>query len=141
MDYRENCSATLHSSRKPDRKCQGSPTANQRCKRETGDVPDGDRSASVQSTWPPISQYGEKKASFMKRAHPFFVARFAAVCLMFAAGAAIAADIHPKQSANFKNISTLVKLPDYLPGPGVRYVDPSTLRSAHFSVTTRRDNW
>jgi hypothetical protein len=83
-----------------------------------------------------------RKESFIHEARsPFFVARFAAVCLMFAAGAAIAADIHPKQSANFKNISTLVKLPDYLPGPGVRYVDPSTLPSAHFSVTTRRDNW
>ncbi len=38
-----------------------------------------------------------------------------------------AADIHTKPPAGFKKVSTLVKLPDYLPGLGVLYVDPSTL--------------
>src|SRR5574337_996308 len=38
---------------------------------------------------------------------------------------ASAADIHTKPPADFKKVSTLVKLPDYLPGLGVLYVDPS----------------
>lgn len=63
----------------------------------------------------------------MKRFHQWFVAGFASLCLMLAAGAATAADIHSKPPANFKKVSTLVKLPDYLPGLGVLYVDPSTL--------------
>ncbi|MCC6608745.1 MAG: hypothetical protein IT515_03585 [Burkholderiales bacterium] len=40
---------------------------------------------------------------------------------------AVAADIHSKAPDNFKKVSTLVKLPDYIPGLGVLYVDPSTL--------------
>ena len=63
----------------------------------------------------------------MKRAYRFAVAAFAALCLTLAAGVATAADIHTKPPANFKKVSTLVKLPDYLPGLGVLYVDPATL--------------
>jgi hypothetical protein len=63
----------------------------------------------------------------MKRVYQFFVAGFAVLCLTLAAGAATAADIHSKPPANFKKVSTLVKLPDYLPGLGMLYVDPSTL--------------
>src|SRR6478672_13317960 len=67
------------------------------------------------------------KGNVMKRVHQFFVAGFAALCLTLVAGAATAADIHSKPPASFKKVSTLVKLPDYLPGLGVLYVDPATL--------------
>ena len=63
----------------------------------------------------------------MKRVHQLLVAGFAALCLALVTGVAVAADIHSKPPANFKKVSTLVKLPDYLPGLGVLYVDPSTL--------------
>ena len=36
-------------------------------------------------------------------------------------------DIHSSPPASFKKVSTLVKLPDYLPGMGTLYVDPKTL--------------
>lgn len=41
--------------------------------------------------------------------------------------AASAADINKSPPAKFKKVSTLVKLPDFLPGMGTLYVDPSTL--------------
>lgn len=41
--------------------------------------------------------------------------------------AARAADITKSPPANFKKISTLVKLPDFIPGMGTLYIDPSTL--------------
>lgn len=63
----------------------------------------------------------------MMRFHRWLIAGFASLCLTLAAGMATAADIHSKPPANFKKVSTLVKLPDYLPGLGVLYVDPSTL--------------
>lgn len=63
----------------------------------------------------------------MKRAHRLIVAGFATLCLSLATGVAVAADIHSTPPAHFKKVSTLVKLPDYLPGLGVLYVDPSTL--------------
>jgi len=52
-----------------------------------------------------------------------------AVSLSFAAagGAALAADIHRTPPPAFKKVSTLVTLPEYLPGLGVLYVDPATL--------------
>lgn len=51
----------------------------------------------------------------------------------FLAGApASAADIHKTPPANFKKVSTLVKLPEYLPGLGVLYVDPATLPAGPF---------
>lgn len=40
---------------------------------------------------------------------------------------AAAADIGTTPPANFKKVSSLVKLPDYLPGLGTLYVDPATL--------------
>lgn len=46
-----------------------------------------------------------------------------AVPLAFAS----AADISKTPPANFKKVSSLVKLPDYLPGLGTLYVDPATL--------------
>jgi hypothetical protein len=41
--------------------------------------------------------------------------------------AASAADITKTPPAKFKKVSTLVKLPDFIPGMGTLYVDPSTL--------------
>jgi hypothetical protein len=38
-----------------------------------------------------------------------------------------AADITTSPPASFKKVSSLVKLPDYLPGLGTLYVDPATL--------------
>jgi len=40
---------------------------------------------------------------------------------------ASAADITKTPPAKFKKVSTLVKLPDFIPGMGTLYVDPSTL--------------
>lgn len=63
----------------------------------------------------------------MKKLHQCIVGAVAAVCLASTAGVAIAADIHTKPPAKFKKVSTLVTLPEYLPGLGVLYVDPATL--------------
>ena len=46
---------------------------------------------------------------------------------MMLAPAASAADITASPPAKFKKVSTLVKLPDFLPGMGTLYVDPATL--------------
>ena len=46
---------------------------------------------------------------------------------MVAAPVVSAADIATSPPANFKKVSSLVKLPDFLPGLGTLYVDPSTL--------------
>lgn len=53
-----------------------------------------------------------------------------AATFLFALPATIKAaksDVTTTPPPNFKKVSTLVKLPDYLPGLGVLYVDPSTL--------------
>jgi hypothetical protein len=68
-----------------------------------------------------------KGTTLMKRIPQVLVAGFAALCLALVTDIAIAADIHTKPPANFKKVSTLVTLPEYLPGLGVLYVDPSTL--------------
>ena len=70
--------------------------------------------------------YNERRI-FMNRVHLSFEAAVLALCLAAGTGVAAAADIHSQPPANFKKVSTLVKLPDYLPGLGVLYVDPSTL--------------
>jgi hypothetical protein len=49
------------------------------------------------------------------------------VPLMVAAPPVSAAGINTTAPANFKKVSTLVKLPDFLPGLGTLYVDPATL--------------
>ena len=46
---------------------------------------------------------------------------------MMAAPAVAAAGITTSPPANFKKVSSLVKLPDFLPGLGTLYVDPATL--------------
>ena len=63
----------------------------------------------------------------MKRVYLSLVAGIVTLCLAAVTGVAVAADIHSQPPANFKKVSTLVKLPEYLPGLGVLYVDPSTL--------------
>ncbi|MEO8506900.1 MAG: hypothetical protein ABI593_04650 [Betaproteobacteria bacterium] len=63
----------------------------------------------------------------MNRAYLSVAAAALALCLATATGVAVAADIHSKPPANFKKVSTLVQLPEYLPGLGVLYVDPVTL--------------
>lgn len=50
-----------------------------------------------------------------------------AVPLAFVAPAVSAADISKTPPVKFKKVSSLVKLPDYLPGLGTLYVDPATL--------------
>ncbi|MBL0142484.1 MAG: hypothetical protein IPP91_10410 [Betaproteobacteria bacterium] len=50
-----------------------------------------------------------------------------ALCLVAITGVSAAADIHTTPPAAFKKVSTLVTLPEYLPGLGVLYVDPATL--------------
>jgi hypothetical protein len=51
----------------------------------------------------------------------------ASVCFACVSSVAVAADIHTTPPPKFKKVSTLVKLPEYLPGLGVLYVDPATL--------------
>ena len=46
---------------------------------------------------------------------------------MMAAPIVSAADVAASPPASFKKVSSLVKLPDFLPGLGTLYVDPSTL--------------
>ena len=55
------------------------------------------------------------------------VALALAVPATMLAPAASAADITKSPPAKFKKVSTLVKLPDFIPGMGTLYVDPSTL--------------
>jgi hypothetical protein len=47
--------------------------------------------------------------------------------LAMAAPPATAADITTSPPASFKKVSSLVKLPDFVPGLGTLYVDPATL--------------
>jgi hypothetical protein len=47
--------------------------------------------------------------------------------LMIVVPAAFAADITTSPPAKFKKVSSLVKLPDFVPGLGTLYVDPATL--------------
>ena len=51
-------------------------------------------------------------------------------CMLLAAATSPAmakTDVMTKPPATFKKVSTLVKLPEYLPGYGIFYVDPKTL--------------
>ncbi|MEO8848759.1 MAG: hypothetical protein ABI440_09055 [Casimicrobiaceae bacterium] len=68
----------------------------------------------------------------MKRLYTMLVPGVAALCFAAATGVAAAASIHSQPPANFKKVSTLVKLPEYLPGLGVLYVDPATLPAGPF---------
>ena len=55
-----------------------------------------------------------------------------AVLLAAAPGWAAEKNILSTPPADFKKVSTLVKLPDYLPGMGTLYVDPKTLPAGPF---------
>lgn len=68
----------------------------------------------------------------MKRIYLSLVAAVLALSLAAVTGVAAAADIHSHPPTNFKKVSTLVKLPEYLPGLGVLYVDPATLPAGPF---------
>jgi len=61
----------------------------------------------------------------MKRSKLY--AAVVALAILTLAGSAWAADIHKSPPAQFKKVSELVSLPDYLPGMGTLYVDPNTL--------------
>ena len=50
-----------------------------------------------------------------------------ALCAGMSVASVWAADIETTPPASFKKVSSLVKLPDFLPGLGTLYVDPSTL--------------
>jgi hypothetical protein len=63
----------------------------------------------------------------MKSPSLYLLAGAVSLSLTGLSGIAVAADIHTHPPENFKKVSTLVKLPEYLPGLGVLYVDPSTL--------------
>ena len=54
-------------------------------------------------------------------------AAFVAFAILTLAASSWAADIHKSPPANFKKVSELVSLPDYLPGMGTLYVDAKTL--------------
>ena len=56
-----------------------------------------------------------------------FYATLFAFAVLTLATAGWAADIHKSPPADFKKVSELVALPDYLPGLGTLYVDPKTL--------------
>lgn len=68
--------------------------------------------------------------------HAFKIAMVAGLAAALMAGAGWAAgkakDIHSSPPTNFKKVSSLVKLPDYLPGMGTLYVDPATLPAGPF---------
>ncbi|MEW5709418.1 hypothetical protein [Pelomicrobium sp. G1] len=59
---------------------------------------------------------------------------------MLAAGPGWAADIHRQPPGNFKKVSTLVKLPDFIPGLGTLYVDPATLPVGPFLGYDKQGN-
>lgn len=49
-----------------------------------------------------------------------------AVAAALAASPALATDIQKSPPAHFKKVSSLVHLPDYIPGLGTLYLDPAT---------------
>lgn len=63
----------------------------------------------------------------MNRAYRSLLVAVSAFCFVGVTGVASAADIHTKAPVDFKKVSTLVKLPEFLPGLGVLYVEPATL--------------
>jgi hypothetical protein len=76
--------------------------------------------------------------------HPLVWNRASAVGLALLLSAAMmappvrAADIAKSPPASFRKVSSLVKLPDFLPGLGTLYVDPSTLPVGPFLGYNRK---
>jgi hypothetical protein len=70
----------------------------------------------------------------MKRFMPISLAL--AVLVTLAAGSVMAQQ--PAPPSNYKKVSTLVSLPDFVPGLGTLYVDPSTLPAGPFLAYDRQ---
>ena len=62
---------------------------------------------------------------------------FALVGVACAPGQATSAGMTPAPGAEYKKVSELVKLPDFLPGLGTLYVQPSTLPAGPFLAYDR----
>ena len=68
--------------------------------------------------------------------HRNFIALAACSVLALSAAPAAAQSVeNAPPPAPYKKVSELVKLPDFIPGIGMLYVDPKTLPTAHFSPT------
>ena len=67
-----------------------------------------------------------------------FRATVAVVALVVAAGAATVWAQQSTPPANFKKVSALVPLPDFIPGLGTLYVDPTTLPVGPFLAHDRQ---
>lgn len=67
------------------------------------------------------------KADFGWLRAPLMALALFAPAMMLAPTVSAAADVTKAAPDNFKKVSSLVKLPDFLPGMGTLYVDPSTL--------------
>ena len=63
------------------------------------------------------------------------------VPLMMVAPAVSAAGIATSPPASFKKVSSLVKLPDFVPGLGTLYVDPATLPVGPFLGYNHKGTW
>ena len=61
------------------------------------------------------------------------------LCCSPAAAAAAQSKAPPGDS--YKKVSTLVALPDFLPGLGTLYADPATFPPVHSSPTTGTGTW
>jgi hypothetical protein len=70
-----------------------------------------------------------KEDQMNRKARSAFAVAVALLFILCSTSMALAAgaNIHKTPPPNFKKVSTLVKLPDYLPGMGTLYVDPATL--------------
>jgi hypothetical protein len=68
--------------------------------------------------------------------------RFASVGLALAVLATVgcASTMAQQTPSNYKKVSTLVSLPDFLPGLGTLYVDPTTLPAGPFLAYDRQGN-
>ncbi len=67
------------------------------------------------------------------------ITRAMAIGLICFASPAIAGNAEPMQPAggNYKAVSSLVALPDFIPGLGALYVDPATLPAGPFAAYDR----
>jgi hypothetical protein len=61
-----------------------------------------------------------------------------ALAVVIAVGYAAVNAQQPSPPSNYKKVSTLVALPDFVPGLGVLYVDPSTLPAGPFLAYDRQ---
>ncbi len=74
----------------------------------------------------------------------FLTAATAAVVLCFGASVAQAAGtsaLKAPPAAPYKAVSSLVKLPDFIPGMGQLFVDPARCRPGRSWATTMKATW